>query len=81
MTNREQIIQRLNEQITGGGLNANMQNGIDFYRTTRRFGDEFAVTFYMPMSIPANGDSFSAADRVEERIADWILSLLPTEST
>lgn len=79
MVNKEQIIQRLNEQITGGGLNQPMKNPNLFYSATRRFGDDFAVTFYMPISIPASGTAYTAADRVEERIADWILSLLPPD--
>ena len=72
---KEQIIQRLNDQMTGMGLFGNMGDRDQFFRMTLRFGDNFAATFYLPRQVAYKNGYEKLEETVEERIAEWILNL------
>lgn len=67
----EDIIKSLEEIQTGGGLNIGMEDREQFYHTTMRFGDTFAVTFYMPLREVYTDRAYDVSDHVMRRIAHF----------
>jgi hypothetical protein len=65
-------MQRLADEITGGGLSQIMKTP-NFYQTTMRFGDDFAITVHLPTAMALSRGVDEVEEAVLRRIADWIL--------